>query len=209
MKNTNPQVDAYIDAGCGRCELYATPRCKVKTWQHELIMLREIILSCGLTETLKWKQPCYTFENKNVLILTAFKEYCAVAFFKGTLLKDPQGILISPGEHSQAVKQLRFTSVEQIAEQESMLKTFIGQAIEIEKAGTKIKFKKQHEQVFPEELKTVLEENHALKEAFYRLTPGRQRGYMLFFAAPKKTETRIARIQKSIPKILAGKGINE
>lgn len=201
-------VDLYLENGCGRCSYYRTPECKVHSWTGELLELRRIVLECGLTETLKWKQPCYTYANKNVVIVTAFKDYAALAFFKGSLLKDPGGILVSPGKNSQAARQLRFTSQEEVIELEPIIKKFIVEAIELEKAGRKVAFKKQPEAV-PWELQEKLDADPAFSAAFQALTPGRQRGYILYFSQAKQSKTRTARIDKCVSRILAGKGWNE
>lgn len=204
----NPRVDGYIASGCGRCDYYDTPQCKVNPWREELKLLRRIVLDCGLTEEFKWSQPCYTFNKKNVLIVTALKDYPLIGFFKGSLLADPEGILISPGERSQADRRLVFTSVEQILNQEPLIKAYIHQAIEIEKAGLSVEFKKEQDPM-PEELTQKLEELPQFKLAFEALTPGRQRGYIIHFSQPKQSKTRLARIEKYIPQILEGKGMHD
>lgn len=204
----NPKVDTYLSEGCGRCPMYRTPQCKVHTWGDELMRLRNIVLDCGLHEDFKWSQPCYTFQNSNILLVTALKEYVAIAFFKGALLKDTNDILVAPGENSQSARLIRFTDVKDIIEMEDILRTYIFEAIEVEKAGLKIKFKKNPEPI-PIELKQKLDENPALKTAFKALTPGRQRGYILHFSQPKQSKTRITRIEKCIPKIFNGEGLND
>lgn len=204
----NPKVDTYLEDGCGRCSLYKTPQCKVNSWPEELKLLRRIVLDCGLTEEFKWKQPCYTWNGNNVLLVTAFKEYVAVAFFKGSLLKDTNNLLAKPGENSQAARQFRFTNVADIRKLEAEIKAYIYEAIEVEKAGLKVSFKKEAEPL-PEELLIKFSEMPELKAAFEALTPGRQRGYLLFFSAPKQSKTRETRIEKHIPDILNGKGIND
>jgi uncharacterized protein YdeI (YjbR/CyaY-like superfamily) len=203
---TNPKVDPYFIDGCGRCSLYKTPDCKVHTWPKELARLRKIILSCGLTEELKWSFPTYTFQNTNILILSAFKEYCSVNFCKGALLKDPKGILIQPGESTQAARQIRFTNIREVDNLEPVVKAYIKEAIEAEKAGLKVEFKKNPEPI-PVELQNKLDAQPALKKAFESLTPGRQRGYIIYFSQPKQSKTREARIEKCIAQILAGKGM--
>lgn len=209
MDNTNPKVDGYLSAGCGRCPLGGTPDCKVHNWQAELAQLRAILLACGLTEELKWGVPCYTHNNSNIALIHAFKEYCALSFFKGALLKDPQGLLIQQTENVQAGRQLRFTHAAQVAAQQAIITAYIDEAIAVEQAGLKVAFKKTEEFSIPEELQTRLNELPALKTAFEALTPGRQRGYLLHFAAPKQAKTRAARIEKFIPQILSGKGLND
>lgn len=205
----NPNVDTYLNLGCGRCSFYATPECKVNTWREELIQLRKIVLSCGLTEEFKWKQPCYTFNKNNVLLVTAFKEYSTISFFKGTLLKDKKRILVKPGENSQAARQFRFTDVQKVIEMEPVIKSYIKEAIEIEKAGLKIDFKAKEEIEYPEELLNKFSENKKLKTAFEELTPGRQRGYILYFTQPKQSKTRESRIDKCTPRILKGIGLHD
>ncbi len=200
-----PTVDTYLMEGCGRCPMWRTPKCKVNTWKDELKLLRKIVLDCGLTEELKWSQPCYTFQKSNILIMAAFKEYCALAFFKGTLLKDTKDILVSPGKSSQAVRQLRFTNLNEIIELESIIKSYIYESIEVEKAGLKVQFKKKPEPI-PEELQLALNKNPSFKLAFKSLTSGRQRGYIIHFSQPKQSKTRLARIEKYKQKILDGKG---
>lgn len=191
--DVNPNVDVYLD--------------NAKIWASELRKLREIVLGCGLTEDFKWRQPCYTLDNRIVLIIGGFKEYCVVAFFKGALLKDPNQVLVAPGEHSQAVRQIRFTSVQGIAESETILKSYIREAIEIEKAGLKIE--KNPTVSVPEEFQKKLDEDAALKAAFEALTPGRRRAYLMHFSQPKQSKTREARIEKCAPQILAGRGLDD
>ena len=205
----NPKVDAYLEDGCGRCSLYKTPDCKVNTWRKELIKLRSIVLDCGLSEEFKWKQPCYTFQNTNILLVSAFKDYAFISFFKGSLLKDTEKILSSPGENSQSTRQLRFTSIDEIAAMEATIKAYIYEAIEVEKAGLKVNLKKVTDYPVPEELQNKLDESSAFKTAFEALTPGRQRGYLLYFAQPKQAKTRKSRIEKSTPRILEGKGLHD
>ena len=209
MESMNPAVDNYLIEGCGRCSLGGTPDCKVHNWTEELKQLRRIVLECGLTEEVKWSVPCYTFQQNNVLIVSAFKEYCSLSFFKGALLKDAEGILEKPGENSQAARLFKFTNVQQILEMEPTIKAYIYEAIEVEKAGLKVDFKQKNELVYPEELQTKLDEDPELKSAFESLTPGRQRGYVLHFSQPKQSKTRISRIEKCIPKILEGKGFHD
>lgn len=204
----NPDVDLYLIDGCGRCPLGGTPECKVNNWQEELKQLRRIVLECGLTEELKWKVPCYTFQKKNVLIVAAFKEYCSLSFFKGVLLKDTHSILEKPGENSQSDRLIKFTNVQEIIKMEAILKAYIFEAIEVEKAGLKVNFKKNSEPV-PEELQKKLDEIPALKNAFEALTPGRQRAYILHFSQPKQARTRLSRIEKCIPQILDGIGLHD
>ncbi|MEE8429252.1 MAG: YdeI/OmpD-associated family protein [Gammaproteobacteria bacterium] len=201
----NPKVDTYLAEGCGRCSLVNTPQCKVNTWPEELKELRRIILDCGLTEELKWSQPCYTYQKSNVVLMGAFKEYSALSFFKGALLKDVNSILQKPGENSQAARQIRFTDVQAIVEMEPILKAYIHEAIEVEKAGLKVDFKKKEHSI-PEELQNTFDESPAFKTAFEALTPGRQRGYILHFSAAKQSKTRASRIEKYMPRIFDGIG---
>jgi len=205
----NPKVDQYLIDGCGRCEYYTTPRCKVHHWKSELLVLRRILNECELVEELKWKMPCYTFEGKNVLLLSAFKDFCSISFFKGALLKDAENLLSAPGENSQAVRMFRFTKVKDILKAEAKIKAYVKEAIQIEKSGLKIDFKAKKELQYPDELQEKINTDFSFKKAFENLTPGRQRAYILFFSAPKQTQTRVTRIEKSFPKILEGKGPNE
>jgi len=203
----NHSVEVYLAEGCGRCPLGATPACKVYAWQEEMKQLRRILLECGLTEEVKWSAPCYTFQGNNILIMAAFKGYCFLSFFKGVLLYDEAGILTKAGENSQSARLISFTNVQQVLDNETILKAYIFEAIEIEKAGLKVEFKQKNELVFPAELLQKFEENPPFKMAFESLTLGRQRGYNLYFSAPKQTKTRQSRIEKYMEKILAGKGM--
>ncbi|WP_409175448.1 YdeI/OmpD-associated family protein [Brevibacillus fortis] len=192
---TNPKVDEFLS--------------KAKKWKAEYEKLRSIVLDCELTEDFKWMHPCYTFEKKNIVLIHGFKEYCALLFQKGALLKDPHGILIQQTENVQAARQIRFTNVEEIMEMESILKAYIQEAIEVEKAGLEVDFKKHEEYIIPEEFQNKLNEVPALKTAFEALTPGRQRAYLLHFSAPKQAKTRESRIEKCMQQILDGKGLND
>ncbi|NRS48739.1 YdeI family protein [Brevibacillus sp. HB2.2] len=192
---TNPKVDEFLS--------------KAKKWKAEYEKLRRIVLDCELTEDFKWMHPCYTFEKKNIVLIHGFKEYCALLFQKGALLKDPNGILIQQTENVQAARQIRFTSVEEIMEMESILKAYIQEAIEVEKAGLEVDFKKHEEYAIPEEFQNKLDEIPALKTAFEALTPGRQRAYLLHFSAPKQAKTRESRVEKCMQQILEGKGLND
>lgn len=205
----NEKVDPYFINGCGRCPLGGTPQCKVNSWHVELQLLRKIILECGLTEELKWSVPCYTVQEKNILILAAFKEYVAISFFNGALLQNSFELLIQPTENVQAGRQLRFTNLEDIIGNTSIIKTYIYDAIAVEKAGNKVQYKQTSEFPIPPEFQTKLDDFPALRTAFEALTPGRQRGYLLHFAAPKLSKTRTARIEKWTPHILNGKGIHD
>jgi uncharacterized protein YdeI (YjbR/CyaY-like superfamily) len=205
----NPGVDHYLAEGCGRCPLGGTPACKVHAWSEELATLRTILLDSELTEEVKWKVPCYTFQNNNVVVLSALKEYCTVSFFKGALLQDPQGLLEKPGENTQAGRLLRFTSVQEIVARESIIKAYIAEAIAVEKAGLTVEFKKTEEFDIPEELVDQFDADPDFRAAFEALTPGRQRGYLLHFAGAKQAKTRVARIEKYRAQILAGKGLHD
>lgn len=202
----NPKVDFYFS--------------KAGKWQKELEQLRSIVLDCGLTEELKWGVPCYTFQAAkesattrkqagNVVLIHDFKEYCALLFFKGALLNDPHGILIQQTENVQAARQVRFTNVKEIVKLKPVLKAYIYEAVEVEKAGLKVKLKKATEYKVPEEFKSKLAKNAALKTAFDALTPGRQRAYLLHFSSPKQSKTREARVEKYMKQILNGKGLND
>ncbi|MBL0330864.1 MAG: YdeI/OmpD-associated family protein [Bacteroidetes bacterium] len=191
----NPKVDFYFT--------------KAKNWQEELEQMRAIALDCNLSEELKWGVPCYTLNKSNIVLIHVFKEYCAFLFFKGALLKDTKGILAQQTQNVQAARQIRFTNVKEIVKLKSVLKAYIHEAIEVEKAGLKVELKTTEEFNMPEEFEKKLSKTPALKKAFYALTPGRQRGYLLFFSSAKQTKTREARIEKCIPDILIGKGLND
>lgn len=191
----NPKVDFFFD--------------KATQWKKEFEQLRKIVLACGLEETLKWGQACYTYDAKNIVLIHGFKEYCALLFFKGALISDEDNMLIQQTENVQSARQARFTNVKEITKQEKKLKALIYQAIEVEKAGLKVKLKTTAEYKVPEEFQRRLNKNAALKKAFNTLTPGRQRAYLFHFAQPKQVSTREARIDKLIPKIMDGKGLND
>jgi len=195
MNSMNPKVDFYFS--------------KEIKWQEELVKLRSIILDCQLTEELKWGVPCYTFQKSNIVLIHVFKEYCALLFVKGALLKDVNGILIQQTENVQAARQVRFTNVREIDEMETILKAYINEAIEVEKAGLKVNYKKATEFPIAEEFQKKLDEIPDLDTAFYALTPGRQRAYLLYFSAPKQSTTREARVEKCMQQILNGKGLND
>lgn len=178
-------------------------------WQEEYSELRMLILDCGLTEELKWGCPCYTFQKNNVVLIHGFKDYCALLFMQGALLKDEQGILVQQTENVQTARQIRFTTLQEILESESIIKAYIKEATEIEKSGEKFELKKTSEFKMPEEFKQLLDGMPDLKIAFEALTPGRQRGYLLFFSAPKQAKTREARIEKYVPQIFVGKGLED
>lgn len=209
MTNANPAVDPYFEVGCGRCPRYNTPDCSVKAWPEVLARLRTILLDTELTEELKWSVPCYTFDNSNVLIMHAFKDYCVLSFFKGVLLKDPHDILIQPTQNMQAGRQIRFTDVQDVVALEPILKAYVQEAIDVEKAGLKVAFKQTSDFDVPEEFQRKLDEDPALKAAFEALTPGRQRGYLLHFSQAKQSRTRAARVERCIPKIFEGKGFHD
>jgi uncharacterized protein YdeI (YjbR/CyaY-like superfamily) len=195
MNGMNPKVDFYF--------------IKEKKWQKEIEKLRTIILDCQLTEELKWGVPCYTFQKNNIVLIHVFKEYCAILFVKGALLNDAHGILIQQTENVQAGRQVRFTNVREIVEMGPILKAYIYEAIEVEKAGLKVSLKKTTEYTIPEEFQHKLDEIPALKAAFDALTPGRQRAYNLYFSAPKQSKTRETRVEKCVQQILNGKGLND
>jgi len=191
----NPKVDAFLS--------------KAKKWKEEFEQLRMIVLDCSLTEDYKWMHPCYTFNKKNIVLIHGFKEYCALLFLKGALLKDPEDILIQQTKNVQAGRQIRFTNVREIIEMEPTLKAYIQEAIEVEKAGLKVKMKKTSDFKVPEEFQIKLDENPDLKTAFKALTPGRQRAYLFYFSQAKQSKTRQSRVEKYIPQILDGKGLND
>jgi len=191
----NPKVDAFLR--------------QEKQWQQEFKKLRMIILDCGLTEELKWGKPCYSFQDSNVVIMQGFKEYCALLFCKGALLKDAEGILIQQTENVQAARQIRFTNLREIIAMQAAVRAYILEAIDVEKAGLQVVYKKTSEFKMPEEFKNKLNEMPALKTAFEALTPGRQRGYLLYFSAAKQSKTRTARIEKCMRQILKGKGLDD
>lgn len=191
----NSKVDFFFD--------------KAEKWQKEFEKLRTIILDCGLTEELKWGQACYTFQDSNIVLIHGFKEYCAMLFFKGALLNDPEGILIQQTENVQSARQIRFTNLKEIVKMEKNLKAYIYEAIEIDKSGLKVKLKNTADFKIPEEFQNKLNKNHALKKAFDALTPGRQRAYIFHFSQPKQAKTREARVEKYIPQIIDGKGLND
>jgi len=191
----NPKVDFYF--------------AKAKKWQAEIEKLRLIVLDCGLTEELKWGCPCYTDQKTNIVLIHVFKEYCALLFFKGALLSDAHHILIQQTKNVQAARQMRFTSTREIAKLEPVIKAYVYEAIEVEKAGLKVEYKKTSEFNIPEEFQNKLDRNKSLKTAFYALTPGRQRAYLFHFSQPKLSKTREARVDKSIKQILKGKGLDD
>jgi uncharacterized protein YdeI (YjbR/CyaY-like superfamily) len=191
----NPKVDFYFN--------------KAKKWQEEIERLRILVLDCGLTEELKWGVPCYTHNKTNIVLIHKFKEYCALLFFKGALLKDDKGVLVQQTENVQSARQIRFTGMKEIAKMERVVKAYIYEAIEVEKAGLKVNYKKTREYKIPEEFQQKLDEDPALKTAFKALTPGRQRGYILYFSSAKQSKTRESRVEKYIKHILKGKGLDD
>lgn len=205
----NPLVDLYLADGCGRCKYYKTLQCKVHKWTDELVQLRRIVLECGLDEKLKWSMPCYTVDGKNILIITAFKNFAAINFMKGSLLKDELHLLEKAGGNSHVASQLRFTDVKKILDIETEIKACIYEAIAIEKSGQKVVKKKVSDYNVPAELKQKFVENPSLEAAFKALTPGRQRAYLLFFSDAKQSTTRTKRIEKYMEKILMGMGFND
>ncbi|MEE1963452.1 YdeI/OmpD-associated family protein [Allomuricauda taeanensis] len=205
----NPEIDAYLQEGCGRCPLGGTPECKVHSWTAELKYLRRLVLECGLTEEQKWGVPTYTHNGTNLVVVAAFKDNCTLSFFKGALLKDDHQILEKPGENTQSGRVIRFTDVAQIAQLESVLKNYIFEAIEVKRAGLKVQLRSISDYDIPEEFQQRLEEDPELKEAFENLTPGRKKGYLLYFSGAKQAKTREDRIEKYIPKIMKGLGFHD
>jgi len=195
MSRMNPKVDFFFN--------------KAKQWQKEFEELRRILLNCELTEELKWGVPCYTFEDHNIVLIHGFKDYCAVLFFKGVLLKDEIGVLVQQTENVQATRQIRFTDVEEIIEMETIIKAYVNEAIEVEKAGLKVEYKETTEFNMPQEFQNKLDQLPELKTAFEALTPGRQRAYLLYFSSAKQSKTREARVEKYKQQILDGKGFND
>jgi len=195
MNKTNPKVDWYF--------------IKDTKWREEFQLLRTLALDCDLDEELKWGHPCYALDGTNIVLMHGFKEYCALLFFKGALMKDPKGILVQQTENVQAARQVRFTNLKEIVKLKSVIKSYIKEAIRVEKSGAKVEFKKTKEFAMPDEFKTRLKENAALEKAFYALTPGRQRGYLLYFSSAKQSATRESRIKKYMKKIISGKGLDD
>jgi uncharacterized protein YdeI (YjbR/CyaY-like superfamily) len=191
----NPKVDFFFS--------------KAKKWKEEFERLRAIVLDCGLSEELKWGKPCYTFQKSNIILIHGFKDYCALLFFKGALLKDAKGILVQQTENVQAARQVRFTNVPEIVKMEPVLRAYIKEAIEVERAGLNVTYKKTSEFKVPEEFQNKLDEIPALKAAFDALTPGRQRGYLFYFSQAKQSKTRESRVEKCVQQILSGKGLDD
>jgi uncharacterized protein YdeI (YjbR/CyaY-like superfamily) len=193
MTTANPKVDAFVS--------------RAKTWRGEISKIRSILLECGLDEDLKWGKPCFQFEEKNIAIIQPFKEHCSLMFFKGALLEDTHGLLRSQGENTQSALRLEFISEAQI--KKTILKSYVKQAIELEKAGRKVDFKAKRQLELPDELTEILQRDRRLANAFDALTPGRQRGYVLYFMGAKQSQTRTTRVKKCIPQILAGLGFHD
>ena len=191
----NKEVEKYLNS--------------LKNWQEELIRLHELIVDCGLTEEFKWKHPCYTYNKKNIVLIHGFKDYCAILFYKGALLKDSKNVLIQQTENTQSARQIRFTDISEIKALKSIIKEYIYEAIEVEKAGLKVNMKKTSDFKMPEELEKLFKDNPEYEQAFKNLTPGRQRGYLLYFSKAKQATTRLSRIQKSTERIFNGKGLND
>lgn len=195
MNQTNPKVDAYLKRNA--------------RWQAEMTALRALLLDCPLVEDLKWGVPCYTLDGKNVVLIHAFKEYCALLFHKGALMKDPDGVLIQQTENVQSARQIRFTSLEETQRMQNLVKSYVHEAIDVEKAGLKVIHKSVAEFAMPDEFRSALSEDDTLKSAFDALTPGRQRAYLLHFSSAKQSVTRQSRIEKCRPKIMEGKGLDD
>jgi uncharacterized protein YdeI (YjbR/CyaY-like superfamily) len=206
MKATT--VDQYLLDGCGRCSKGGTPNCTVHKWHPILVAMRELATECMLTEEVKWSVPCYTLKRKNVLMIHAFKEYCSIMFMKGSLLTDPENILHRQTENVTAGRQLRYTRIEDFSAQRERAKAFILEAIQLEESGKKVE-KRSQEEPMVEELNEAFAQDSTFKRAFYQLTPGRQRAYLLHFAQPKQAETRASRIEKCMPMILRGEGLHD
>lgn len=204
----NPQVDKYLVDGCMRCKLGGTPSCKVNNWAKELEELRKIVIKSSLVEELKWGMPCYTLSNKNILMISAFKKYACISFFKGILLKDKEKMLAAHGENSQSARMLKYTNSIQIIQQSSIIRAYIEEAIEIENSGKKVEFKKNPEPI-PKELMVEFNKDLKFKKAFHELTPGRQRGYIIFFSQPKSSQSKLNRIEKCREDIVKGIGLND
>jgi len=205
----NPQVDTILAEGCGRCKLVGTPQCRIIIRNQEMKALRDIALETGLDEEVKWGFPAYTFKKKNIFMLGSFKEHSTIMFFKGALLSDSSKILVQPTENTNSGRQLRFTNANEIQKLKKIILSYIFEAVELEKSGAKVEAKKTSEYPMPEELKNKFKELPELKSAFEKLTPGRQRGYLLHFSQAKQSATRISRIEKCMEAIFNGKGMNE
>lgn len=206
MNNTS--VDSYLAEGCGRCDRFRMPSCKVHTWAEALAALRDLLRTSALTEEVKWGQPCYTLGGKNVVMIAAFDDSCALSFFKGILLTDPDGLLERPGPNSHAGRLFRFTSVEEVAARRALAAQFVEEAIALERSGARVPTRERSEPM-PDELQEALDAHPRVQAAFDALTPGRRRSYVLHVSGAKQSKTRAARAERCIPKILAGKGFHE
>lgn len=202
-------ISDYFENGCGRCSRYQTADCSTQLWRKELSVLRSTILSVGLTEEVKWSHPCYTDQGKNIAVIGAFRDCCVLTFFKGVLVSDPAQILELPGENSQAGRVIRIRSVEQVQSLAGTICDYLREAIEIERSGREVEKIKIEDRPIPQELAEKFDEIPELREAFRRLSPGRQRGYLLYFSQPKQSKTREARIEKCLDRIMAGQGLND
>jgi uncharacterized protein YdeI (YjbR/CyaY-like superfamily) len=209
MKKKIHLVEEFYTFGCGRCERGGTPECKVHTWEKELEELRKLALDCGLEETLKWSFPCFTHEGKNIVLLAAFSDYCSLSFFNGSLLQDPEGILVLPGENSRIARLAKFTSLRQIREFRKTLSAYIQEAMELSRQGKKPSGSKEQKLELPQELVSAFAADASLKKAFLSLTPGRQRGYVIHFTQAKQPKTRLSRIEKCASKIKKGLGFHD
>lgn len=207
-EHISPEIAEFFDIGCGRCPLVGTSKCKVRTWNEELHILRTFILKTELIEERKWGVPCYTDNGKNIMLLSALKESATISFLKGSLIDDVHGLLIAPGKNSQSARYMKFTSVQQIKKAKSIIVDYIQQALYIERNGKKVDFKKDVDPI-PDELMELFTKQPQLKTAFFALTPGRRRGYLLHFNQAKQSATRESRIQKCIPNIMKGKGLQD
>jgi uncharacterized protein YdeI (YjbR/CyaY-like superfamily) len=205
----NPQVDTILEEGCGRCKLVGTPQCRIIIRNQEMKALRDIALETGLDEEVKWGFPAYTFDKKNIFMLGSFKDHSTIMFFKGALLSDSSNILVQPTENTNSGRQLRFTNANEIQKLKKTILSYIFEAVELEKSGAKVEAKKTSEYPMPEELELKFKELPELKAAFEKLTPGRQRGYLLHFSQAKQSATRLSRIEKNMEAIFNGKGLNE
>ncbi|GJQ61397.1 MAG: hypothetical protein SCALA702_04500 [Melioribacteraceae bacterium] len=209
MAKQNPEVDLYLQAGCGRCDYYNTPQCKVNDWRKVMLRLRDILHQTELVEERKWGVACYTDSGKNIVLLSTLKDCATLNFLKGVLINDSHKLLVSPGENSQSARYMKFHTVEEVESSRETIIQYISEAIKNERTGKQVDFKQKNELEFPQELLDFFESDSKFKKAFYSLTPGRQRGYTLFFTAPKQSKTRISRIEKNVDKILAGNGIHD
>lgn len=209
MNSKNPAVDEYLDEGCGRCDKVGTPECKVNTWRDGLVELRKVVLATPLNEDRKWGSPCYTYNGQNVVMIGAFKTNFVLSFMKGALLRDEHKLLVAPGENTQSGRVIRFTDAERVVELAPALKDYILEAIDVEKAGLRVDFKTADDYPLPYELQQAMDTDLALKDAFFALTPGRQRSYIIHIDGAKQAKTREARVEKCRDKIFDGKGFNE